>query len=250
MKYLFLDFDGVICDSVAETYVTSWIGYWSLQGKQPSSISIEDKETYYSIRPFIRDAEDYFVLHYSLDNRIPLPDQASFDKLAEQLGEDTLKTYSKTFYEVRHRLMNEELDYWISLHRLFPAMRPVFGRLAQDRRVHILSTKREYFISCILENLGYPWPEERIHYSKGKQKLQLIEQFLGPAAENHTVFIEDQIDNVKRNRDLRIEPYIAAWGYIHPEWTKQQEVPLIDEKQFSCLVQKFIQQPLESPVDR
>ena len=249
MNYLFLDFDGVICDSVAETYVTSWIGYWSLRGRQPDSVSLAEKETYYSIRPFIRDAEDYFVLHYSLEHDIPLIDQASFDDLAESLGKETLETYTKTFYEVRKRLMRDDLAYWISLHRLFPAMKPVFGRLAQDRRVHILSTKRAHFISFILKNLGFHWPEERIHYGRGKEKLELLRNFLGPSRRNSAVFIEDQIDNVKRNRDLRITPYIASWGYIHPEWVKQQEVPLIDEKQFSGLVQKYILQ-LENLVDR
>ena len=32
------------------------------------------------------------------------------------------------------------------------------------------------------------------------------------------IFIDDQIDHLINNKDKRITPYLASWGYIRPEW--------------------------------
>ena len=150
-NYLFLDFDGVLCDSVAECYVSSWIGYYEDTGFRPASVAIADKEHFYSIRPYIRDAEDYLVLHYAVERGIPLHLQADFDALAEKIGPETLRRYHDQFFVGRTELYENHREYWLSLHPMYPIMQPYLKRFAECGRVHILSTKASRFVSIILD---------------------------------------------------------------------------------------------------
>ncbi len=241
--YLFLDFDGVLCDSAAECYASSWIGYHRCKGRYPDSVSIADKEHFYRIRPYIRDAEDYLVLHYAVEHGIPLEDQQAFDTLAGKIGEKTLNSYHEQFFIGRSKLYEEHREYWLSLHPMFPVMRPFLESFARCDRVHILSTKAPGFISIILKYYNLPWPEERIHYSKGREKLSLLGTFLDGAELKNggsACFIEDQIDNVIRNKDRRITPRLASWGYLRDDWRRQTAVPLISEAEFRGIAESVL----------
>ncbi len=241
--YLFLDFDGVLCDSAAECYASSWIGYHRYKGRCPDSVSIADKEQFYRVRPYIRDAEDYLVLHYAVEQGIPLEDQQDFDALAKKIGEETLNSYHEQFFIGRTKLYGEHREYWLSLHPMFPATRPFLERFARCGRVHILSTKAPEFISIILDYYNLPWPEERIHYAKGREKLALLGSFLdGAELKNggRACFIEDQIDNVIRNNDPRIIPRLASWGYLRDDWREQTKVPLISERGFREIAESVL----------
>jgi hypothetical protein len=238
--YLFLDFDGVICDSVAETYVTSWVAFFAIKGEQPSSVSLKGKELYYSLRPFIRDADDYLVLHYCVEHNINLASQEDFDSLSAGLGEELLSQFHGSFYKGRQSLMEKDRKYWLSLQPLYPIMKEIIPKLAAHSHVHILSTKQSHIISVLLSELGCPWPDHRIHYAKGRGKLVLLTRFLDEHPGSQAVFIEDQIDNIKNNGDKRVIPYLASWGYLRDEWRDQDEVPLIGEKGFLNLAMELL----------
>lgn len=241
--YLFLDFDGVICDSVAECYVSSWIGYYHRSGRRPEAVSIADKERFYKIRPYIRDAEDYLVLHYAVEHDIPLDTQSGFDELSKSIGKETLRQYHEQFFVGRTELCNFDRDYWLSLHPMYEHIEPMLPKFAENNRVHILSTKASRFVSIILREQGYPWPEERIHYSKGREKIPLISAFLDKEAGAAAYFIEDQIDNVLHNDDPRITPRLASWGYIREEWRRQTKVPLLPAEEFNELAGRILKGP-------
>jgi beta-phosphoglucomutase-like phosphatase (HAD superfamily) len=84
---LFLDFDGVLCDSVAECFVSSWLAYFDREGsKMPESVSLAQKDLFTRYRPFIRRGADYMLLQYAIENNIELVAQRDFDNLERALG--------------------------------------------------------------------------------------------------------------------------------------------------------------------
>ena len=244
-SFLFLDFDGVLCDSVAECYASSWIGYYEHRGGRPDAVPIAEKEQFYRIRPYIRDAEDYLVLHYAVEHGIALEKQEDFDSLASGFGEETLQQFHRQFFVGRNELYEQYREYWLSLHPVFPAIRPFLERFAGSDRVHILSTKASNYVSIILDSYNLDWPADKIHYSKGREKLSLLSSFLDSTeAESgggaSAYFIEDQIDNVVRNTDPRITPRLASWGYLRDDWRVQTSVPLISGAEFTKIAEAVL----------
>jgi hypothetical protein len=247
--FLFLDFDGVICDSVGETFASSWIAYHELKGRLPDSIRLRDKELFYAIRPYIRDAEDYLILHHCVEHGIEVADQEQFDSVAASLGPGVLDEYHQAFFRARRKIIDDDSETWLRLNPLYPFMEPLIDGFGKCDAVHILSSKRKAAISLILDHIGVEWNGERIHYAPGKEKIPYLRRFLddlGPAAhEAHAgpdgwvraYFIEDQIDNVQHNGDERIKPYLAGWGYLREEWRHQDRVPLLDADSFIRLAE-------------
>ena len=60
---LFLDFDGVICDSEPECFESSSVAYRKLKSPENVSKSLEHRSLFRQLRPLIRSGEDYLVIH-------------------------------------------------------------------------------------------------------------------------------------------------------------------------------------------
>ncbi len=239
--YLFLDFDGVLCDSIAECYAASWIGYHDYKGDNPNSVSIADKELFYQFRPYIRDAEDYLVLHYAVENGLPLHGQKEFDALCDSIGEKSLAIFHNQFFVGRKQLYMNDRKTWLSLQPFFPMIQPLLPLFAASGYVHILTSKTSEYVSIILENAGVRWPEDRIHSVKGKEKITFLRTFIDRHSAGSVFFVEDQLDNIIRSNDDRIFPRLAAWGYIREEWRDQTQIPFISEGDFLKLARKVLE---------
>ena len=56
---VFLDFDGVICDSALECLVSSWEAYFRDHGRDaPKAVPVDLKERFLALRPYVRSGED------------------------------------------------------------------------------------------------------------------------------------------------------------------------------------------------
>ena len=64
---LYLDFDGVVCDSERECFVSSWLTYRQLGGATGGEhISLRARRRFRQMRPLIRSGEDYVVIQQIL----------------------------------------------------------------------------------------------------------------------------------------------------------------------------------------
>ena len=95
-KLIFLDFDGVICDSIAETLVSSWLAYYKYIKKQiPTSMTCNFKKRFSIMRPLIRSGEDYILIQDILYHSLSVSNQQDFDRLLKKTGSSTLSYYKE-----------------------------------------------------------------------------------------------------------------------------------------------------------
>jgi hypothetical protein len=121
VKWLALDFDGVVSDSAPECFVVALRAYWALRGDshrvpEPASLFASGAPTLSEVRgatlyaPFVERmplgnrAEDFGVVLASLEANRPLPDQASYDAFRAEQGEDWLAEFHRQFYRERDAL--------------------------------------------------------------------------------------------------------------------------------------------------
>ncbi|MBN1685062.1 MAG: HAD family hydrolase [Spirochaetales bacterium] len=229
---LFIDFDGVICDSVNECFVSSWLAYFGHGDREPASISLSDYRLFRKYRPLIRRGGDYVLLQRCIDMGIKLANQADFDIQAAIVGDAGMDAYHQQFYAVRKRLLDGDKAYWLRLNRIYAH---VFEPLRQASGwAWILTTKEVSFVSEILASGGLPWDDRRIICSGKDRKIDVIEGHIGNY--ETAVFVDDQIDHFSGHVDPRITCYLAAWGYVQPAWLRAG-IKVLMEEDFAGLVE-------------
>jgi len=240
-RFLFLDFDGVVCDSVPECFISSHTAYHELyRGQALRSVPIRVKQLFYEYRPFIRSGEDYLLLHRFIEEKRPLSAQADFDEVLYSTAPETMELFKQLFYKERERILKEDRDFWLSLNPLFPGMKVMLEKISKNPQVFILSTKRPEFISEILGHHGVDWPPERTLYPAPRTKREVMEAILGSEDEASAIFVDDQLDHLSLAvENPAIRGYLASWGYVKREWLEQDDIEVITKERLFELARDF-----------
>jgi phosphoglycolate phosphatase-like HAD superfamily hydrolase len=243
---LVLDFDGVICDSVEECFVSSWEARHRLRhatGPMPEPPA-DGLAAFARLRPFVRNGEDFLVMLEASERGIMVSDQAAFDALAAGIGAAMLRDFKARFYDARERLLAEERGRWLRMNRVYPHARAaLLAAIAADLPLRILSTKRKPYILEILSANGVAFPAECVQHTTGP-KVPVVRELLAASGCGNAVFIDDQIDYLLGLDDPRIEGRLASWGYVRPEWlVPPLRARPIDPDGFLALVSRLAGRP-------
>lgn len=218
-ELLFLDFDGVLCDSLPETLVSSWIAYHEyVLGERPTAMPVDFRTEFSGLRPFIRSGEDYLLVQEIIDRRLTVTDQAVFDRLLSGKGPERMKEFKDFFYKARQELLQKKPEYWFSLNPIFGPLQQALDSCRSKNRVFILSTKKSDFILKILKNNRMDFKAENVIDSGPADKAGLISRMLDRTGADKAHFIDDQLSHLQGVADRRIRLYLAAWGYVKPQW--------------------------------
>lgn len=213
-RWLFLDFDGVICDSLEECFQSSWLSDkapaigGAIPPPAPSDIAY--RAAFRACRPFVRSGEDYVVLHRLIASGKAPESQAEFDAALSRVGPEGLAAIKAGLYAVRESLLELHRDLWLGWNPLYPGMAGALNRLASNPRARILSTKKAEFIAEILAHQGVLWPAERIIYSGKERKLDIVGRMAGG---DPSILIDDQVEHLDFAHPS-CSCYAALWGYV------------------------------------
>ena len=227
---LYLDFDGVVCDSERECFVSSWLTYRKLAaGAGAPHISLHARRRFRQMRPLIRSGEDYVVIQQIVaredaEQGFEGPaTQSAFDAYRDRLGSRCMARYKNAMAATRNSFLERDKAQWLALNHLYPHMH----RLLADRdltNVRILSTKAAPLVCEILRAHRIPIPEHAVFHAASNpdgtdmRKLDMIAGHLDRVPGTHALLVEDQLDHLLGNADPRIATYLADWGYVLPEW--------------------------------
>jgi phosphoglycolate phosphatase-like HAD superfamily hydrolase len=220
---VFLDFDGVICDSLLETLVSSWQGYYRMRGEEePPLVPAALLQEFTALRPYVRAGEDFILIHELIAAGTTIRTQKDFDTQLAQRGKRRIARYKECFYRARGDLLARERTYWISLNKLYPHVVPSLRGWASHPAFYILSTKRASFIVEILTAKGISVEPERVLSCEAKEKKNTILATLEARGAGRALFIDDQIDHLapESSRDPRIVGCLATWGYVQQQWLR------------------------------
>ncbi len=235
---VFLDFDGVICDSVIEGFVSSWLAYYhDYLDSNLDRVKIQYKNDFINLRPYIRTGEDFMLIHELLCNNIKISNQNEFDFHVQKSGKGKMARFKELLHNKRKKLLKTSKEYWLSLNRIYPHMKAIIGRYSTHKNLHILSTKKSDLILELLKSHNFEINANRVHYSCNKSKLDMILEILQNSEIKNAVFIDDQVDHLSGNNNNNINVYLAEWGYIKKErLLEPKKVKTINIKQMQKLL--------------
>jgi len=237
--YLFIDFDGVLCDSQLECLASSWYGYHILyKGENPAAVRLETKRRFAALRPYVRTGGDYLIIQEIIEKKIEITSQEGFDSYLNSAEKSSgTGLYAKHFYEARAHMLKSYAASWIKLNPLYAHVRSGLRRWAGCDRFYILSTKQPAYIARILKSEHINMPLKRILHSPGRGKLEIIRRHLQADIGSRAVLVDDQLDHLIGNRESRITPFLASWGYVRPEWlTGNHGVEILSPERFLQLM--------------
>ena len=238
---LFLDFDGVICDSVDECFLSSWIAYYQFYLEDsPQAVSLEEKRRFRSLRPFIRSGEDYVLIQDLIAGDHQIKNQAEFDLMVREKGAELMDHFKELFYRAREEQIKRDRKAWLRLSKPYPGFTKRLKNIVGLSSCFILSSKRPEFIREILLSWDINWPLGRILYPDKREKRELIMEHLVDL--KHTVgieeaiFVEDQIDHLAKVPDREVRCILAAWGYVVADWLDQDKYEVMSLSDFLQLI--------------
>lgn len=237
---LFLDFDGVICDSVNECFLSSWVAYHDLYLRDlPNSVDLGHYRSFRACRPFIRSGEDYLLIHSLIRDGVTISNQTEFDEAIKRAGSELMAEFRSLIYQVREKSVQDDLLSWLRLHTPFPGLRDPLGAIASNPLVWIVSTKRPDYIVRILDGWGIRWPESRILQSSMQVKRELIRVTMAAHGATSGVFVDDQRDHLRCEGVPELSCRLAEWGYVARDWIDDQSLDPITLEAFVELLRRY-----------
>jgi phosphoglycolate phosphatase-like HAD superfamily hydrolase len=235
MRVIALDFDGVLCDSVRETFATAIhtyrktapdsavvrricdrLGRWPWT--DPAIATDPDFERYEALVPLGNRAEDFGVALLSLDLELDLTDQEAYDNFYETLDPTWLDTFHRRFYETRNAIRALDRDAWLALHHDYPSFSSDLHRIAGQARLAIATAKDGRSLDLLLDRLGVSEIFDRdLRFDKetGVQKTahltELARRLDIPFKD--VTFVDDKVNHLKKVSPLGVRPVLAGWGH-------------------------------------
>ncbi len=214
-----LDFDGVICDTIDECFVSSWIAYHSLYLEEaPRAPARTIRRDFARLRPFVRIGEDFVQIQEILATGAAVSDQAGFDELARQTGESRRRRFREVFYQARTEMLERDRDGWLDLSRIYPHVIVAFAHLPREAPLYVLSTKKREFVEEIVRAEGIQIPSDKILWSDREPKLATVRRLRQEGGFSEAILVDDQIAYLVGNQDPQVRVYLASWGYVQKEW--------------------------------
>ena len=228
-EVFFLDFDGVLCDSAAETAVAAWRAGTALwpewRGPEPPPDALA---RFCRHRPLLETGYQAIALLRLIvtgepDARIA----AEFAPLTRAVFAATgweKPALIRLFGDTRDRWIREDEAGWLGRHRFYPGTATAVHRvLRAGHPVFILTTKQTRFTEMLLGAAGIPLPATAVFGLEcGKAKEDTLADFVRSphyaGARFH--FVEDRLDTLERvmgRPELAVVAlYFATWGYSLP----------------------------------
>lgn len=230
-----LDFDGTVCDGIAEMAESSWR---TLARIAPPAAPLTDelRARFAAVRPIIESGWEMVVLVGVLAAQDPARDAelrtgaqwaAARDAYVQARG-FAPQQLAAEFDASRVDWIRRDRAGWIGSHRFYPGVADWLRRLIREERlVYILSTKSKEFLDVLMEAEGVPLPTERVigRAVPRRDKWDVLAEL----AERHQVapddvwFVEDRLETLiemrRRAPAFPARVFFADWGYVFPEDT-------------------------------
>ena len=220
MKALALDFDGVISDSVRESFAVAMGTYLDLQSG--SSLGQRDRDERYreflELMPLGNRAEDYGTTMLALDSRRSLPDQETYDAFRGAQDRQWLERYHRRFYEVRAEMARTDPVGWRGLMRPYDSFLRILRRRAGDTKYAIATAKDRRSVDLLLREYGIDdlFSAELIMDKESGEKktghLRQLRELLKLDFPEIT-FVDDKVNHLDTVAPLGVRCALAAWGY-------------------------------------
>lgn len=237
-RAVFLDFDGVLFDTIREAYCISMIALGRASCISEVNLNAPHFLEFYKNRFLIGPAWNYYYLVPLLDAKLERPVldiKTAFCDATRDPDPKKYNTFEKTFFNARSICIEKDFDNWLSLinpyafvddlrHILHSHPESFFLITTRDRSsvLHIL---RAHHLR-ILETKIYGKEE----YGKANSKKDVIRRLIEDHRIEESIFIDDLESHLLDCQTIENLALIQAqWGYVASERKEDNSARIIQD---------------------
>ena len=217
MKTIFFYFDGVLFDTVLESYLLARYAYLDIEPFEP--VNESEYEIFHSVRYLITHSwHYYYIMKLIVEGTNIKTFPQKYEKVVSNRNFQADNDFDKKFQECRKDLINNHFDFWNKLDKPYPFFEKIKS-ISKDFNILIVSTKNEEAISRHCQDYGFDIKEENIiGKTKIKQfgsKKEFLEYYIKENNLKRSIFIDDATNTVKQCSNIQnLNVYCANWGYV------------------------------------
>ena len=228
-KFLALDFDGVICNSVYEGLQSAWRVCRDIWGGTGDGPAPEVAASYVRLRPALEVGWEFPVMLRAILEGIP--EDALLREFQTKWRSRILEEHhlsavdlAARFDTTRDAWIQKDLASWLGCQDLYPGIANRLKSLLQgDVQVFVITTKESRYAHLIMERSGVALPADRVwgkERDRPKADLLRVLRQEGGADYGDIWFVEDRLKtlrSVQQQADLgAVGLFLATWGYTTP----------------------------------
>lgn len=216
MKTLFLDFDGVLFDTLKEAYLLCRHAFSGIDVLTP--IDIDEYKRFFKYKFLVYNSWQYYYLMKVLDNETDLTTR--FYELLNNRDLLSEQEFDSKYYQKRGELKNSMWEFWKGLEEPFEFffdIKTIFDKGNLD--IIIVSKKDFDSIKYRLSQYGLILEDKKIfakeqleHYN---EKSDFIEEYMLNNRVKRAIFVDDNSHNLIPCKNIPgLKCLLAGWGNI------------------------------------
>ena len=236
MRTIFLDFDGVLFDTVIESYLLARYAYFGIEPQE--EVNATEYNLFHSVRYLITHSWHYYYIMKLISSKTQINDFAQkYQICIENRNKNADSKFDQKFQEKRKDLIQNHFNFWNKLDKPYSFFYKI--KVFQEKyNILIVSTKNEEAIYRHCVDYGLNIHKENII---GKNKIKnlgskhsFLEYYINKNNIKNAIFIDDckkTIENCNNIPELKC--YTANWGYVKDKtdgFSEEEIIKIIKEK--------------------
>ena len=219
-KALFLDFDGVLFDTIMEVYLVNRyqfknIDFLEKPDKEELSLFSKYKFLVYNIWMFYY--YNPIIFNNTEENKII----EKYNSALKNRNLEAEEKFCQDFLSIRKKLVENHYDFWKNLeipYDFFFEIKKLYDQKAID--IVVASKKNKNSILERFASYGFNLPSDKVFAREAlkefSSKGEFIEQYMLKNSKNSAIFVDDNINNLKNITNPNIKTILALWGNNAP----------------------------------
>ena len=220
---IFLDFDGVLFDTVKEAYCVASISTEAYQNVDEISFDSEHYTLFRRFRYLVTSAWTYYYLLKVIDGAFDENShEERFRYFMDHQDVAQHKKFERQFFRTRKVLKETDEKSWLVLNLPYPFFTTV-KRLIYNGpdRFYIITTKDKETVLKLMDHYGLCFNKENImdryHYNRYLSKRNIIESIVHQKKIEQSIFIDDSRKHLTDCENISgLTLFQPEWGYVKP----------------------------------
>ena len=235
-RAVFLDFDGVLFDTVREVYAVSMISLD--RSNRISDIDFGSKhfEKFNQLRYLVGPAWNYYYVMKAIEEGPSTHElEIEYKSLIDQQTEGEYCSFEKKFFQTRQQLREKEHHHWLSM--VFPY------NIVEDLRIIMRKFKEHFFLVTTrdresvkdlmdLHNMDILDSNifAKTEYESYRSKKHIIKSLINKNQIEEALFIDDLEEHLESCGTIEgLSTIQAKWGYVVPAKKEDNSADLLKE---------------------
>ncbi|MYM62864.1 HAD family hydrolase [Pseudomaricurvus sp. HS19] len=216
-RVVFLDFDGVIFDSVVEAYAIALLTTQRIKRLDELDLSSEHSRRFMAQRYLIGPAWNYHYLLKSIDDG---NDECFTDYLPSEPGASA-KDFQAAFFATRQVIRNNFWQEWLALNRMYDGAEKFVEYINNSQNIVIVTTKDKTTVNALLQNHGLARDLEIFDAKTFEEyggKANFMDDYIKRNHIREALFVDDSEQHLEKCSWVeRLKVMQAKWGYVSHE---------------------------------